>query len=66
MEMVFRMPILNLQLTDNAWSQGGYRIDVFSIIGKEEDHCKTMLRLAVHRITGIGMEVTDDGKRLSP
>ncbi|MGC6420299.1 MAG: hypothetical protein ACON48_04315 [Chitinophagales bacterium] len=29
--------ILEVQLTDNAWSQGGYRIDVFSMAGH---HCK--------------------------
>lgn len=29
--------ILEVQLTDNTWSQGGYRIDVFSMAGH---HCK--------------------------
>lgn len=29
--------VLEVQLTDNAWSQGGYRIDVFSMAGH---HCK--------------------------
>lgn len=29
--------VLEIQLADNAWSQGGYRIDVFSMAGH---HCK--------------------------
>ena len=31
------LDVLEVQLTDNVWSQGGYRIDVFSMAGH---HCK--------------------------
>ena len=31
------LDVLEVQLTDNMWSQGGYRIDVFSMAGH---HCK--------------------------
>ncbi|MEC8032857.1 MAG: lamin tail domain-containing protein [Bacteroidota bacterium] len=57
--------ILEVQLTDNAWSQGGYRIDVFSMAGH---HCK---QIAYAEVGGAQDHwywdgSTDDGVVLPP
>ena len=59
------LDVLEVQLTDNAWRQGGYRIDVFSMAGH---HCK---QIAYAEVGGAQDHwhwdgSTDDGGVLPP
>jgi len=57
--------ILEVQLTDNAWSQGGYRIDVFSVAGH---HCRQLAYAEVGGARDLWYwdGSTDDGGVLPP
>ena len=57
--------ILEVHLTDNAWSQGGYRIDVFSVAGH---HCRQLAYAEVGGARDLWYwdGSTDDGGVLPP